>query len=127
MNKEVKKRKFVLDENTLYSLRKLKNVSIENFRDCIKSIDKKYLNETELRTIETARDIVSKMLCENKKIEENESYCINYASKIYSHKIPLKVRQNISLFEEAHKIKTMFYEKNSNNQRGENFKITLNE
>lgn len=119
--------RLIFEENSCYSERKLRNTNIEDFLKCIKIIEAKYFNEQEQKMIEEYKILLGKKLCENYRPAEEENDLIIISAKLYSKKIPLKVRKNIENFEEAHCIKTIYYKENYKNSRGEHFKILMGE
>jgi hypothetical protein len=124
---DVKKRKISLEIKKIYTKRKLKNILLDQFQDYINQIDQIYLDENELNSLKLARQLSAKTKCENYKLDINENYVVLSSAKVYANKIPIEVRKNIEMFEEAHNIKTMFYDYVKSNIRGENYKLYLGE
>lgn len=123
MEKNTKKRKFKLEPHIIYSLRKLRNVSLEEFKTIISKILNDLLTESELTLVNKANDLIVKSYCDNYKYSPNDFALLKESSRIFINKIPLYIRKNIEIFEKSHNIKTMWGEENFQNTRSQNFKL----
>lgn len=118
---EKRKRKFKLEENKTYSLRKLRNVDLIDFKKLIEDEYGKYLTVSEIKIVTTVNNLLVKKHCENYIYSKDDMIIITEASKIISRKLPIWIRKNIDIFERAHDIKSMWGEEIPANKRGQNF------
>ena len=117
------KRKFKIEENKIYTIRKLRNVEIEEFRNLINRFLNQFLTESEFKLITEANSLVANFHCRGYKYTNQDFSMLKEAARIINLKIPLYIRKNIEIYETAHGIKTIWGDYDFNNLRGENYKL----
>lgn len=117
------KRKFKLESNKLYTLRKLRNVPLEDFQALILKEFQLRLKEDELVKAIEVNKLIGMNICFNYKYNASDFFSIKENSKLIAAKIPLSIRKNIETFEKAHHIKTMWLPYSEKNIRPQNHKF----
>ncbi len=123
MEMEKVKRKFKMEDNKVYTLRKLRNVSLQEFQGIISKQLETKLTPSELKIVQQSNNLVLSSHCDGYKYTVTDFSLMREASRIFTSKIPLATRKNIEIFEKSHNIKTMWGDESAKNSRGQNFKL----
>lgn len=118
---EKRKRKFKLESNKSYTLRKLRNVDLVDFRKLVEDEYDKFLLPYERKIVNSVNELIVKRWCENYTYSKDDMVIITEGAKIINKKIPAWIRKNIDVFERAHDLKSMWGEEIPANKRGQNF------
>lgn len=117
----------LFDFEKKWTKRKLRNVSIDTFRNAVIEILKANTTESQFNLIEKKNKLIAAHLCDNHSYTRDDFNLIMEGSKVYNKALSLSIRKLIDQYEEANNIKTIWEDEVVSNMRSQHFKISIHE